>query len=224
MCKKVIGEDGVVFGDKFYHVSCAEKKSSEKSSSKSKWKNYSLFLNDYKEDYKKYLHLQSLEFENENKNIPKYVECAKNKIRDIKFQISVDELIKNLYDTTVIPWNIINSIYCGTYRGLSCPIPAEHLYDMWLRKRKFLVKTYEKNKSLGKNFDTSQRIKYDLAILVNKYPDYLKWKKKQEQKVFNRNEYIASQKEAKAIRSVTSSIVQKQNEDINIENLSNNIW
>ena len=42
-----------------------------------------------------------------------------------------------------------------------------------------LNKTAQRNKIQGKNMDASQRINYDLSILINKYDSYLKWLEKQ---------------------------------------------
>ena len=42
----------------------------------------------------------------------------------------------------------------------------------------YLIKTRAKNIVRGKEMSPEQQIKYDLAILVGKHVDYLKWKEK----------------------------------------------
>lgn len=74
----------------------------------------------------------------------------------------------------------LESIYNGTYKGLSKSVPPEDLLDMWQRKINYLDKVNQKNKMNGKVMDNSIRINYDLAILLNKYDSYLEWKQEQQ--------------------------------------------
>jgi len=91
--------------------------------------------------------------------------------------------IQENYNITIIPttvWQKIANIYSGNFPGLlGNGIPPEHLLDMWSRKIGMLNKTAQRNKIQGKNMDASQRINYDLSILINKYDSYLKWLEKQ---------------------------------------------
>ena len=50
---------------------------------------------------------------------------------------------------------------------------------MWKKKKTFLTKVYQKNLSENKTFSPENRIYYDLAILINKYNSFLKWKEEQ---------------------------------------------
>ena len=59
------------------------------------------------------------------------------------------------------------------------PIPACDLLEMWKKKKTFLTKVYQKNLSENKTFSPENRIYYDLAILINKYNSFLKWKEEQ---------------------------------------------
>lgn len=103
------------------------------------------------------------------------------RLNEIKIKDDVYSFMLEQYDLVAIPKYVfekLDSIYSGTYYGLSIPIPPADLLDMWQRKMGELNKIYNKNKSVGKEMDGVGRINYDLAILINKYDSYLKWKEK----------------------------------------------
>lgn len=96
---------------------------------------------------------------------------------------SIFKFIREVYDVTVIPttvWHKLSSIYNGTFKGMSRGIQPEHLFDMWKRKIDLLNKIAYENSNKGITMSSSNRISYDLSILVNKYDSYLKWLKKQQ--------------------------------------------
>lgn len=130
-----------------------------------------------------------------NKNIAEKWEKNLNNIsllseQTIKFYsetIIKDEIYKIIQDNYImtVPQYVfvrLDSIYDGTYKGISVPIPPDDLLDMWQQKLPYLNKVRQKNITLGKEMEPIQRLFYDLAILINKYPSYLAWKNKQ--KVF----------------------------------------
>ena len=96
-----------------------------------------------------------------------------------------DELyifIMEQYKIEVIPsfvWQRLNEIFSGTYKGMTKGIPPSHLLDMWRRYIRKLNKIAAENTVKGKTFNTDMRIRYDLAVLINKYDSYLKWREKQ---------------------------------------------
>ena len=55
----------------------------------------------------------------------------------------------------------------------------EDILDMWKRKMDFLNKQNQKLIKRNGEIDGSNLIMYDLAILINKYDSYCKWKEKQ---------------------------------------------
>lgn len=114
------------------------------------------------------------------------IDAIKNKSADhFNNMILKDDIfnfIRDTYDITVVPtviWRKLDSIYEGTYKGMSCGIPPEHLLDMWTRKIDMLNSLANKNVTQGKKMSTEQRISYDLSVLINKYDSYLKWLEKQ---------------------------------------------
>ena len=96
----------------------------------------------------------------------------------------VNTFIKSFYDITTIGgtiWTKLETVYNGTYKNLEEPIPPEDLLDMWQGKKNFLRKTNANYESKHGKFTSIQgMIFYDLAILVSKYEDYKKWKRKKE--------------------------------------------
>lgn len=55
-----------------------------------------------------------------------------------------------------------SNIFSGKLNGMTKPIPAEHLYDMWCRKSQYLNKVYLSNVSKGKNMNTVYTDVFDL--------------------------------------------------------------
>lgn len=88
------------------------------------------------------------------------------------------------YNTTTIPSYVfqrLQEIYDGKYKGASRAIPPEDLLDMWTQKQKtgYLEKIRARNVVLGKDMEPHEKIMYDLAVLLGKYDDYLRWKAQQ---------------------------------------------
>ena len=153
--------DNVIFFDrKYYHKDCfismCERKSSKKNTLP-KWKDALNNLNNISSD-------------------------TKTMLDDCYYRDDVCNLILEFYDLTVITSRIftkLDAIYSGTCKGLSTGIPPHDLYDMWVRKKSYLLKTKEMNIAKGKVFSQEQQVIYDLSILINKYDSYLKWKEQQ---------------------------------------------
>lgn len=76
-------------------------------------------------------------------------------------------------------FDIIAEIEKGEYKNLTKPVPFNDLQDMWQRKMPYLKKTHFRNHCMGKEMRDVAWIKYDLAIVLSKYDDYLEWKSKQ---------------------------------------------
>ena len=113
-----------------------------------------------------------------------------NKVRSnsdkyIRSSIAKEEIfdfIRESYGIVNIPPYIfekLNNIYNGTFKGMGCGIPPEHLLDMWKKKIRMLNQIAAQNNIRGKKMDANARINYDLSILIGKYNSYLKWLEKQ---------------------------------------------
>lgn len=165
-CKNIISvqrgsyDDVIYFDKKYYHKNCFISMCKRKSSKKNtlpKWK-------------------EALE------NIDKISSNTKEMIDTAFYKDDICNLIYSFYDLSVITTRIfqkLDEIYSGTFRGLSVAIPPSDLYDMWVRKKKYLLKIRKNNITKGKTFSGDQQVIYDLSILVNKYDSYLRWKEQQ---------------------------------------------
>lgn len=90
--------------------------------------------------------------------------------------------IQEIYDLTIPKQLMIklSNINNGTYKGLKEPIVYEDLLYMFKTKQKMLTQIYQDNIRKGNNFESAyNRFCYDLAIIINKYDGYKKWKEKQ---------------------------------------------
>lgn len=153
-------ENILFFDNNYYHKSCfipmCERKAKNKRSSP-KWK-------------EALDHIDELELK------------AKENIDYAFEKDDVYRFILSFYDTEVVGSRVfdkLDAIYSGELEGLYTPIPPSDLYDMWVRKKDYLIKLRSKNTVKGKKFSTEQKIMYDLSVLVNKYDSYRKWKEQQ---------------------------------------------
>lgn len=153
--------DNIIYFDKkYYHKNCFVsmcKRKSEKKNTLPKWKD-------------------ALE------NLDKIILDTKEVIDTAFYKDDIYNLIHSFYDLSVITTRIfqkLDEIYSGTFKGLSVAIPPSDLYDMWIRKKKYLLKVRADNIRKGKTFSGDQQVIYDLSILVNKYDSYLRWKEQQ---------------------------------------------
>lgn len=183
-CKKQVDfstDDVAYYDGHFWHADCIIKKSQKTKTPK--WKLAVQTLDDSRAFANKKLQDIKAEFDEALTHIGKYKSAANAEIGKWKAQSQLNDYIRDTYTVQNVPWQALGQIYRGTYRGLKSPIPAEHLLDMWRRKQKFLNKVYQNNKTHGKDFSPEQRINYDIAILINKYDSYLKWKRDQEAQI-----------------------------------------
>lgn len=156
-------DDVIRFEKKYYHYDCFVnvcKRKSSKKNALSKWGEALNSIDEIKQQTKQYFKV--------NYDSPK------------------DQLYRFLlehYDVSAIsPYTFIKfeEVYNGKRKGLAYRIPPEDLLDMWKQKQEsgFLDRTRAKNMVRGINMTEEQKIHYDLAVLVGKYKDYLKWKEK----------------------------------------------
>lgn len=98
---------------------------------------------------------------------------------------NLDRLINYFTDTYGISnypqffYRKLAEINRGTFKGLKVGIPYNDLLDMFKIKQVNLNNIYARNIRIGKEIDGLGRINYDLAIIINKYDEYVKWKNKQ---------------------------------------------
>jgi hypothetical protein len=136
--------------------------------------------------------------------------------------------IQHTYNLVVLPSYFfikMDNIYDGNYKGLSKGIPAEDILDMWQRKKNELDKIADTNKKKDKYIDGIGRINYDLAILLNKYDSYLKWKDKQRLFENDENQKLKElQQEKINFNNVNKIIDTQQKNENSINNLIDEIF
>lgn len=164
-CKKFIDTDTNSDTNK---IICVNVQSKSK-----KWYHYNCFI-DYRQSMKKPKPLQQIidDADSYYKSTLEYLDNKKAKDELYKF-------IQNMYNVVVLPnyfFIKMESIYQGTYKGLAKGIPATHLLDMWQQKQQYLIQIYMNNIAKGKDLQGIGRVNYDLAILLNLYDGYLKWR------------------------------------------------
>lgn len=128
------------------------------------------------------------------------------------------DFIYKEYNVSTLPQYVfmqITSLYKGEYtKNTREPLQISifDLYDMWQRKMDYLKQTYEYNKTHGKDMYGANRVCYDLAILINKYDSYKRWKEKQNA-IHEQEKALAEQtKRMKAISVVKPVQIQTPNE------------
>lgn len=101
----------------------------------------------------------------------------------------VVEFIKKNYDLQASSEKVLcinlNKIKNGNFRNISKPCPLSDLLEMWEYKYNYLQKVADTNKRMGKEIKGMALVYYDIAILLNKYDDFLKWREKNQRKQEN---------------------------------------
>lgn len=120
-------------------------------------------------------------------NIDSFVnEIIRETINMKNFVIDKERLerwIHEHYGIVVLPKYFIaklEKIYDGFYEGITEPISPKDILDMWNRQVKYgnLAKIRANNIRRGIKLDGIDLINYELAVLLNKYDSYKKWKRK----------------------------------------------
>lgn len=164
-------------------------KTSNKFSHKDCWIKNKLSIKRYKnKTYEDFINEANKKIEQSLNYIQRYLYIKNEKEKEkeekaIKFnRKKLTNYLMEKYEITSFPkyfYIKLDNIYKGLNKNQSKPVLPEHLYDMWTRKQNYLDKIYIKNKNKGKLMDSYTRVNYDLAILLTKYDDYLKWLNKQ---------------------------------------------
>ena len=129
--------------------------------------------------------------------------------------------VREKYNVTNPQWDLLQSVIDGTYKNIGVGIPAEDLLDMWERKWNYLQKQH--NKLIQKNSDVNATalVRYDVAILVNKYDSYLKWKREQHLlAVEMKTEKEKRTKEHAVLQSITQNMVSQNVSSSNNDDLT----
>lgn len=106
--------------------------------------------------------------------------------KTVKNSIDLDRLTYWLYEN----YNIsslpnlffikLKKINDGKYANrLSKPIFYYELLQIFIKMKTYLDKINYKNEHKDKKMTGSQRVEYDLAIVINNYDEYIKWRQKQ---------------------------------------------
>ena len=151
-------KDVIFYNKLYYHASCFEEMAKQKAASKrGKPQMWQEALD------------RLWELEAETKNM-------------LESYIAKDELntwLLEHYDVVMVPsyfWQLVADLEKGKYRNKRCkPISLTKLYSCWKWGQKNLDQISIGNKMSHKGPENDiDRLRYDLAILVSKYPQYLK--------------------------------------------------
>lgn len=156
-------KDVLRFQNKYYHSECfrsmATKKASTNRGNPQMWKDALNNMHEFEAEIKSVLELC----------------CARDLLNDW--------LLEN-YNITTAPnrfWQVISDLENGVYQGRRCkPVKTTTLCDCWKWGQAKLNEINQFNLSHNKGpKNDSQRLMYDLAILVGKVPQFLAYKEKQ---------------------------------------------
>lgn len=149
------------YDNKNYHNGCfckmCERKSKKKNTTQKKWLGCLKHIKDIQDESNKY-----------------YI--------NIFYRKKLEKFLKEEYDLVLIPSNFfvrLSQINNGSYKNIGVCISNKDIYDMWQMKIKKFNEIAHWKKSQGQHIDSTERLIYDLAILVNKYNSFVEWKNKQ---------------------------------------------
>jgi len=138
------------------------------------------------------------------------------------------------YNLTVLPvlfFQKIKQINDGTFAvRINAPIYYYDLLQIFKKMKTYLDKVNNNNERKGKKIDLLRRIDYDLAIVINNYDEYLKWKQKQkteeiEKKIIKDDILLKSNIQINTISSLQRKNNQiGNNDEINISDILDEVF
>jgi hypothetical protein len=203
ICKEYVSleKDDVIWDKAYMHFDCRIEKEYNK-------KNNKLSLEEIKENIRK------IQKDNEN-----HVQARLLSERFYRW-------IQQSYEIVVIPHNFftkIGDVTNGKYQGLTIPIPLEDIFDMWQRKKKELDGIYASNIKKGKSMDKGLRLSYDLAVIINKYDSYLKWKNQQKAMAGEIQKEL-EEKSKIDFNKVNQTVTKQQTDTTSIEDILDEVF
>lgn len=124
--------------------------------------------------------------------------------------------LKESYDISIPKQFFIKiaNINNGTYKGLKEGISYEDLLYMFKTKKRELDRIASSKKTQGQGFENNyNRLCFDLAIIVNKYDGYKKWKEKQKLQEIKNDDMKKTQTDLSVIKT-KNKITNDCNDDI----------
>ena len=157
-------------------------------------------------------------------------------IKSVIDSINKDRLIYWIYDyynvstLSSLFFQKLTMINNGTYSDkLIVPISCYDLLQIYKKMKSYLNKVNSNNERNGKNISLTNRIHYDLAIILNNYDEYIKWKQKQKTENVEKiklQEEIKSKKDIciNNITSIKKNQNQNNNKEINIAEILDEVF
>ena len=165
----------------------------------------------------------ALAWQNALNNITQYTDEASDKLWHWYWRDKLNEWLLNNYNIADVPksfFTTVEDIENGTYRHRRCKsIPIKDMIELWMWQQQELNRIAKSNKikHTGPQND-NDRLVYDLAIVLRKYPDFLKWRDRQKA-----NE-VAAVQEVKRPRinysSLEKQVLEKQKETEGLGDIS----
>lgn len=162
---------GVVYYKKFYyHTTCfcefAENKAKLKTGKPAEWQDALEHIDEFEKHASELLSINNVKPKRETDDLNDY----------LLEHYNVSAISNSNF------WRTVMELQKGIYKGKRCKkVPINILLEAWKWGQKKLNEVDKRNKMNHKGPENDlQRISYDLAILVNKIPDYLAYKAKQE--------------------------------------------
>jgi len=159
------------------------------------------------------------------------------KIKSVQESIDKDRLTYWLYDNyniSVLPnlfFQKLLRINKGTFSDrVNVPISCYDLLQIFKKMKSYLDKVHNSNERKGKIINLSQRVNYDLSIVINNYDDYIKWKQKQKTETIENKKLQEEIKSKNNIQTNNIMNVQKyvnrqnDNEELNIVDLLDEVF
>lgn len=169
----------------------------------------------HRDCYKKYLETRKKSLtEGEINDMMKLVDKG---VEEYKYQSKIkndfEDYIYNLYEVSCMPsyyFQRVSEILSGDYKDMKEPIGYEDLLEMFRRQAKQLNRIAEQKKEHGNGFDNvCSRGCFDLAVIVNKYDSFKKWKKsvsQLKQETENRHKDVNKIEETNAVSDFVKTI------------------
>ena len=209
-------ENCLYYQGSYFHTQCFIDK---KKAMRSPWSDEKLgaFLPTVQEETKVRIdEIISAEEENAKKKRLAKVENEK--------RVAFFDFIRDTYYPAIVPgkfYSKLQTYIYGTNRSYPGNIPAEYLHDMWQQLLPTMNEVDKWNRAHNKIIDN--RWDYDLGIVLSKYPRYLAWRKRQEEKAQAIRDAEATVKEQVSLPKAPVIKVTQSDDEVDIASMLDEI-
>lgn len=171
-------DDEFIYYDRHcYHPECFKKFCNEKNTKK--WKFALENYENYVQEAKKLAYELLAKKQGSILSIGQFEEDAQNQIKSWFYGSDLCTFVREKYNVLNPQWDLLKSVIDGTYKNHQYRYSCGRFTGYVGAQVEVSAKRHSKLIQKNSDVNATALVRYDVAILVNKYDSYLKWKREQ---------------------------------------------